>query len=364
MVIPDIMRLIRLGLITLILFATAYPALAFQAEPALTANAKVTWPPPAFMITNVPWHQQITALSCGDGALETVFDYWGPDINQKEIVNVAESSSSGTYPPDIVRAGQFSYLSNAQGRLFPNIGPYGGYQERHLGYAAFSHTSTEPWFSDLKALIANDIPVIVLMSYSPSGGEGHYRVVIGYDDSTGLIYFSDPWGRDLNHLTDWTGVISWSYSDFLMGWDYTGTYTEQPYFGAVIIPWAIDVTPSGNKIRVTVKYPCPAPFDCTQYPAENPGVNIVLLDGMTQVSSFIGVPLGTIHAGGSSTVTVPRGAGTVTAVSVSAWGIISGWVPEVHWQGQGQGQAVSYPAYKYTDAIGGTRTVVLPAVSS
>jgi hypothetical protein len=344
----------------LVLLGILVTAPAFLAGHALAAHAGGTWPPSAYMIPNVPWHQQITALSCGDGALETVFDYWGPDISQMEIANVAESSSSGTYPPDVVRAGQFSYLSSAQGRAFPNIGPYGGYPERSLGYAAFSHSSKEPWLPDLKALVASDIPVIVLMSYDPSGGEGHYRVVTGYDDGSGLIYFSDPWGRDLNHQTGWTGVISWSYSDFLEGWDYTGIYTEQPYFGTAIMPWSIGVTPSGNKIRVTVTYPCPAPFDCTQYPAENARADIALLDGKAQVNRFTGVPLGTIHAGDSATVTVPRGAGTVTAVSAGAWGIVSGWVPEARWQGQ----AVSYPAYGYTDAIGGNTTAVLPAVSS
>jgi hypothetical protein len=26
--------------------------------------------------------------------------------------------------------------------------------------------------------------------------DGHYRVLIGYDDSRQEVYFNDPWGRD------------------------------------------------------------------------------------------------------------------------------------------------------------------------
>ena len=45
--------------------------------------------PIAHMIANVPWHQQQNAMFCGDGALETVYDYFGPDIDQKAIADVA-----------------------------------------------------------------------------------------------------------------------------------------------------------------------------------------------------------------------------------------------------------------------------------
>jgi hypothetical protein len=161
-------------------------------------------------------------------------------------------------------------LSDAQGKFFPAIGPYGGFEERPVGYASFSYRSTSFWFDELKTLVDMDIPVIVLMKYTPSGGEGHYRVVVGYDDDQQLVYFSDPWGRDTNHLTDWTGVISWSYSDFGMGWNYIEAGSANPYFGAAIMPWSVEVktkgaAKKGSVITVTanIQYPCPEPFNNT-----------------------------------------------------------------------------------------------------
>lgn len=319
----------------------------------------------AHMIANVPWHQELNALMCGPASLEIVFDYWGPDIDQKEITNVARTSSVGTWAFDVERAGHFSYLSDAQGKFFPAIGPYGGFEGRPVGYASFSYRSTSFWFDELKTLVDMDIPVIVLMKYTPSGGEGHFRVVIGYDDGQQLVYFSDPWGRDTNHLTDWTGVISWSYSDFRMGWNYIEAGSANPYFGAAIMPWSVDVktkgvAKKGSVITVTanIQYPCPEPFDNTQYPAENATARITLPDGTTLLNSPATVSLGTLKAGTNSTVTwrvLCNSNAAGKAISVSACGIISGRVPEAHWQGE----AVYYPAYNYDDAIGGETTAFL-----
>ncbi len=53
--------------------------------------------PSAYNITGVPQHKQINGLDCGPAALEIMFDYWGVDINQKSIADVARTSSMGTY---------------------------------------------------------------------------------------------------------------------------------------------------------------------------------------------------------------------------------------------------------------------------
>jgi len=351
-------------LVLVIVIGATIVASTFLAELVAVATAKATLPR-THMIANVPWHQQFNGLSCGAASLEIAFDYWGPDIDQKEIMNVARTSSMGTWTPDIVRAGHFSYLSDAQGSFFPTIGPYGGFEERTLGYATFSHTSSGFWLNELKALIANDIPIIVLMKYYPWGGGGHYRVVIGYDDDQQLVYFSDPWGRDLNHLTDWTGVISWSYSDFQIGWNYSEYGVTNPYFGAAIMPWSVDASVKGEAragsvidVNVYIEYPCPKPFDKTQYPAENTIAQIALPEGVTLMGSSPTVSIGTISAGGGARITwklLCDSDATGKAISVSVWGIISGWVPEAHWEGQ----SVYYPAYSYTDAIGGEMTVLL-----
>ncbi len=328
------------------------------------ATARTTIPR-THMIAGVPWHEQMNGLSCGAASLEIVFDYWGPDIDQKEIMNVARTSSMGTWTPDIVRAGHFSHLSDAQGSFFPVVGPWGGYEERHLGYAAFSYTSSDFWLDELKALVASDIPVIVLMKYYPWGGGGHYRVVIGYDDDQQLIYFSDPWGRDLNHLTDWTGIISWSYSDFQMGWNYSEYGVVEPYFGAVAMPWSIDVSVKGEAtarsvvdVSVRVGYSCPEPFDEAQYPAQDTAVQIALPEGVTLLRGSSTVTLGTLSAASTTRITwklLCDEDATGKEISISALGVISGWVPEAQWNGQ----AVYYPAYSYADTIGGEITVTL-----
>jgi hypothetical protein len=339
-------------------------AASFLGQIAVVAAARAAIPR-AHMIAGVPWHEQLNGLSCGAASLEIVFDYWGCDVDQKEIMNVARTSSMGTWTPDIVRAGHFSYLSDAQGSFFPAVGPWGGYEERHLGYAAFSHTSSEFWLDELKTLVANDIPVIVLMKYYPWGGGGHYRVVIGYDDDQQLIYFSDPWGRDLNHLTDWTGIISWSYSDFQMGWDYAEYGVPEPYFGAVAMPWSIGVSVKGEAtagsiidVSVSVEYPCPEPFDETQYPAQNTALQIALPEGMTLVRGSSTVSIGTLPAASTAQISWRLLCGedaTGKELSITVSGVISGWVPEAHWNGQ----TVYYPAYSYVDAIGGEITVTL-----
>ena len=128
--------------------------------------------PIAHMIANVPWHQQQNAMFCGDGALETVYDYFGPDIDQKAIADVARSSSSGTWTYDMVRAGQFSYMSAAQGRFFPNAAPTAGYPERPLGYAAFSHSADNIWLQELKRLSPQIYLSLSSRPTNPPEGQG------------------------------------------------------------------------------------------------------------------------------------------------------------------------------------------------
>jgi hypothetical protein len=129
-------------LLALFLLATATAA-----DPEALSNGGL---PSSHMIANVPWHQQMNGLFCGEGVLEVVYDYWGPDIDQKQIANVARSSSSGTWSFDMVRAGHFSNLSSAQGRFFPHDVPTAGYPERPLGYASFPSSSDNFWLEELK----------------------------------------------------------------------------------------------------------------------------------------------------------------------------------------------------------------------
>lgn len=350
----------------LIIRLVSFVALAlFCSSITVTGAENSSGLPLAYMIANVPWHQQQNALFCGEGDLEIVYDYFGPDVDQKEIADVARSSSSGTWTYDMVRAGQFSYLSAAQGRFFPNAVPTAGYPERPLGYAAFSYSTDRFWLPELKSLIAADIPVVVLITFDPTGGIGHYRVAIGYNDTQGAIYFSDPWGRDEKHKTNRTGITRWTYDEFQSGWNYSAAGEGHPYFGMIILPWKVDVTASGKltlgsttTITAKVTYPCPRPFNRSLFPAKNCLANITLPEGMSLLSGSTNVSLGNMNAESTASASwKARIDGPVSerSINVEAKGIVSGHVPEARWTGE----SVSYPSYDYTDAIGGNGSMAL-----
>jgi hypothetical protein len=179
--------------------------------------------PSAHNITNITQHKQMNALMCGPAALETIFYFWGADINQKSIADVARTSSIGTYTWDMLRTGHFSYLSEAKGNFFPYDAPTAGFPERPLGYASFSYSSDTFWLSGLEALVAADIPVVLLMKYGPNDDSGHYRVIVGYDETKSEVYFIDPWVRDQNRVTNPDGTVTWTIADLKNAWNYSET---------------------------------------------------------------------------------------------------------------------------------------------
>jgi hypothetical protein len=317
--------------------------------------------PSAHNITGVTQHKQINGLSCGPAALEIMFNFWGADINQKSIADVARSSSIGTYTWDMVRTGHFSHLSAAHGRFFPHDAPTAGFPERRLGYASFNYSSDTFWWSELKALIAADIPVILLMKYAPSDDTGHYRVIVGYDEDKSEVYFMDPWERDQGRVTNPDGTVTWNMTDFKTAWNYYDkSGITHPYWGAVMMPWSVNLRTSGKatadsmiKVTADIKYPCPQPFDCSSYPASNTSAEIHLPPNMnlSGSSSSFTIDIGNLAAGKSTTVSwVLRvnADASGSAINVSARGQVSGAVPQVYWNGN----HFSYPAYNYTDEIG------------
>lgn len=315
--------------------------------------------PVSHLIPQITWHEQMNGLFCGPASLAIAFDYWGPEIAQKPIADVARSSSIGTWCYDIQRAGHFSVLSATQGRFFPAEAPTAGFPERPLGYAAFSHAAETMWLDDLKALLAADIPVILLMRYAPdTTSGGHYRVAIGYDDAQQIIYFSDPWGRDLRYEPGLPGVLAWTYAELETGWNYVAYGTPLPFHGVAILPWEVDVrvkgkTNAGSVITVTalVKYPCPRPFDSTEFTAHETTATITLPPGLVLEEPATAV-LGTVPAGTTQTVSWRvrvESFSPGSTITVQAGGLVSGSVPEARWEGEG----VAYPPYSYTDLIGG-----------
>ena len=350
----------RLAVTALLIQYILIVGLAADANSGVSAGL-----PSSHMIANVPWHEQMNGLFCGEGVLEGVYDYYGPDIDQKEIADVARSSSAGTWSFDMVRAGHFSNMSSAQGRFFPHEVPSAGYPERALGYASFPYSSDQFWLADLKGLIAADTPVILLMTFEPNGGGGHYRTAIGYDDVAGIIYFSDPWGRDQKHQTNNTGITTWTYEELQSGWNYTAEGETHPYWGMVMMPWNVSVKTSGSlkpgstaTVTADVTYSCPTPFDSSLYPAKDAVAMITLPEGTSLDSGSRNASLGEMKAGSTARATwkvridEPVGGKTIM---VQAQGKVSGQVPEAHWTGM----SVSYPPYSYTDAIGGNVSIKL-----
>jgi hypothetical protein len=344
---------------TLLARAVVLTALiAFAPRPADSAPRPDL--PRRHLIEGVTNHKQLTGLHCGAASLEIVFDYWGPDVSQRETANAARTSSSGTYTYDIVRAGHFSGLSAAQGRFYPHDVPVAGYTTRSLGYAAFSHASPSFWLDDLKALVAQGYPVLMLMWFAPvEGSGGHYRVLVGYDDDRGEVYFVDPWERDNGRLENPDGLITWTYAELQIGWNYPEDASPHPYFGAVIAPWAVSLevrgrAAAGSTVTVTaqISYPCPAPVDCSQFPAEGALAEIFLPPGMRLAGGAPAVSMGTLPAGNAVTlawrvVLDANPAGSTLLVRGS--GLVQGSVPEAYWAGD----HVYYPAYRYVDRIGG-----------
>lgn len=313
--------------------------------------------PDAYLIQGIDLHQQRTEFLCGPGAIDMVFDFWGANINQKAIADVARTSPDGTYTWDMVRTGHFSSLSAAEGSQFSDHVPTKGFKKRSRGYAAFNYSSDKIWWKELKALIASDIPVILLMKWSPDDYEGHYRVIVGYDEKKNVVYFMDPWGRELKKIANPDGTVTWNKSDFKKAWNYSEYGTPHPYWGAIMLPWSVnlyadDNRNSGSIINITARitYPCPEPFNCNDFPASNTIASIKLPSGLHIEKGKSKKKIGDLKAGESVNVTWKvhlNSNGTGSWIKVSTGGIVSGSVPAFKSSGG------LYHAYNYKDNIGG-----------
>jgi hypothetical protein len=220
--------------------------------------------PSSHDITGVPYHVQLTSYNCGPAAAEMVMDYYGPDIDQEEIADVANCrSDTGSFAYDVRRSGHFSEISTAVQDTSLH-----GYTNRKLGYGApenrWSHPDTTDAdypdrYNDLKEIISSDLPILLLMWYDWTQSSGHYRVLKGYDDSTDVFIAHDPWysapyqGPDV-HFNQETFV-----DDLWTCWYRWGT---------LISPWEVDFsTPlfaqEGDTLTVTatITYRGPHPFD-------------------------------------------------------------------------------------------------------
>jgi hypothetical protein len=182
----------------------------------------------------VPFYYQETSWYCGEASLQIVFDYWGPAVSQDDIGDAAnEIPSSGTAHSDMRRASHFSHISTAIQN--PSLQ---GYNERPLGYSSnrqFWSYGSHYWdrYEDLKNLISNDYPVLVLTWYSETHQSGHYRVVKGYDDNLDVFIVHDPW-----YTPPYSGPDVQFNQEFFVD----DLWTRGDRWGLFSAPWLAEIT--------------------------------------------------------------------------------------------------------------------------
>ncbi len=382
--IPAVRPVLLALLALLVALAVAAPVAA--ADTSGTADL-----PSSYIIEDVPLWQQVDAFSCGASAAQMVMDYWGPFIDQNEVRAAARTGRSkapevarGTAVPDVARAGQFSSLSESIGEAYGET--IWGYSARPLGYAGFYYGLAEgasedevlQWFEQLKAIIAAGYPVICLTDWLPDMYGPHYRVVVGYDDAEGVIYFNDPWVREFRNdigargsfaqfkgepSPSTYGYMEWSYEDWLAVWDEPGDLWGQPgysYNAVLIAPWEVEIEAPATvaagesfEVKATVTYPCLEPFGTGEwpaFPASATTIALALPDGWSADAAV--APVGELGAGESAswtfTVTAGADAGDF-ALGATGSGLVSGSLDE----------RAQFPAYDYTDLIGGSSAVTI-----
>ncbi|MEM3699843.1 MAG: C39 family peptidase [Candidatus Bathyarchaeia archaeon] len=289
---------------------------------------------------DVPFHYQDVEYYCGPACLEMVFDYYGEDINQSEIADVARTFPYETFTDELRRAAHFSSISISMGAEIPDYN-ITGYTLRSLGYAAFEAHNMN--LNQLKHYIDQNKPLILLMWYSEAHVYGHYRVVTGYNETH--IFMHDPWV--------WLGKyggpnIALNYTLFLDLWSYSG------YWALYTLPWIINVSAPTYirpekpfQVNVTITYPKPLPNALNDYDATSCNATIILPQNLSLVAGETPkktVSSGFLEAGASTSVnwTLVADDYGVYAIGVEVEGLVSGSV----WPHG------DYPAYNYNDRIG------------
>ena len=340
--------------------------------------------PSSYRIEGVPLYQQIDSHGCGAAAMQMIFDYHGPFIDQMEIYNAARITCQvdDTIPDlkpsmDIfVRAAHFSDLSFTPGDRFPSHQVW-GYTDRPLGYSGFFYASDTPWLDELKSILAQGYPVAILGQYLVDWPGAHYRVAVGYDDSEGVIVFNDGWCRDLKDDMEYEGSTAQSagdaavdpdfagfrmtYEDFLTTWNIETDYNDLRYAAVFSAPWEVVTTVPDSvsvgetfEVSALVTYTCVEPFgsdSCPVFAAEDCSAWIDVEGTVEVVAGPVTHHLGGMQAGDTVEITWTLRALTEgeSSLVVSAGGYVSGHI----------GEWLEYPAFDYTDMIGGTSSAAI-----
>ncbi len=310
-----------------------------------------------FIIPSVPHYYQINNYYCGPASLEMVYDFYGPDISQLEIADVARADVSyGAYTSDLRRATHFSKLSTSLGNDM--IGNVTGYTNRSIGYGAFEEHL--PNVDILVDLIGGGYPIVVLQHYDELHNSGHFRVVIGYVRNSVItqLIVHDPW---------YSGY--YSGPNVYIGYNtFVDLWTRYSNWALFICPWEITVScPSLIKIDSTftlsanVEYVRPTSFS-SAYSASSCQATIQLPAGFslapgemyTKNLNPVNLPSGEI--GNVSWQVVADVIDSSGLISVNASGLVSGTA---------SAHTPVYPSgYTYTDLIGGNGSKLVTIVES
>lgn len=300
---------------------------------------------PTEHLIDVPFHYQDKDYYCGPACLEMVFDYYGQDINQSEIADVARTVGepySVTYAEDMLRAAYFSNLSTSKGNELPER--ITGYSERDSGLFAFEAYDLS--LAQLRSYVDQGKPLIVLTWYSFSHVSTHYRVVVGYNETH--VFVHDPWNKQ-----EWGGLyggpyVAFSNSAFLDLWSY---YSD---WALCILPWSANVSSPvfvrSNvpfQVSFTVASPTPVPSYFTDYTASSCNATVTLPESMSLVrgeEQKKALDINSLPPGTSSTVSWDLTANVTgpQLVRLDVEGLVFGSMEE----------EPNSSAYTYTDRIG------------
>lgn len=195
---------------------------------------------PTYYAVDIPWYRQGLAMSCGAAALRSSFGELGWTLNESEIRIAAEMDpSDGILSGDMIRAAHFS--NSSEMGVSPKIRGYTGKpygtDSFEICFNAGSPSSRQAVNEFLERCLFKGQPVILLTSYQSGGSAGHYRVLCGYDERTGMFVFTDSLRIDPETGSNWTVSYSSLYQNY---WPYSG------YWAQVLSPWTLELTPLDN----------------------------------------------------------------------------------------------------------------------
>jgi tetratricopeptide (TPR) repeat protein len=158
--------------------SSASPKPAASAKPAApSAPAVVVAPTAARVLLQPMQHEYETWNNCAPVTSEMVLSYYGISKRQTEIAPILRPSAKNFS----VRMDQISgYLNQFGLESQPLIGGS---------------------LAELKALVSNNIPVVVEDQLSLQEDYGHFRVVRGFDDAAGVLIFGDSYYGPTNRLS-------------------------------------------------------------------------------------------------------------------------------------------------------------------